>query len=78
MNLRAAFRPVTVFTLWILFPGTAAAQSWPSRPLRYIVPFPPGAFNDTLARTPEHFSSFLKREVERRARVVREANIKAD
>jgi tripartite-type tricarboxylate transporter receptor subunit TctC len=31
--------------------GTAAAQSWPTRPLRYIVPFPPGAFNDTLART---------------------------
>jgi len=27
------------------------AQSWPSRPIRYIVPFPPGAFNDTLART---------------------------
>jgi len=29
----------------------AWAQSWPSKPLRYIVPFPPGAFNDTLART---------------------------
>src|SRR3954454_3977136 len=29
----------------------AEAQSWPSKPLRYIVPFPPGAFNDTLART---------------------------
>ena len=27
------------------------AQNWPSKPLRYIVPFPPGAFNDTLART---------------------------
>jgi tripartite-type tricarboxylate transporter receptor subunit TctC len=27
------------------------AQTWPSRPLRYIVPYPPGAFNDTLART---------------------------
>jgi tripartite-type tricarboxylate transporter receptor subunit TctC len=26
------------------------AQNWPSRPLRYIVPFPPGAFNDSLAR----------------------------
>ena len=29
----------------------AQAQSWPTKPLRYIVPFPPGAFNDTLART---------------------------
>jgi tripartite-type tricarboxylate transporter receptor subunit TctC len=34
-----------------LFAGTAAAQPWPSRTIRYIVPFPPGAFNDTLART---------------------------
>jgi tripartite-type tricarboxylate transporter receptor subunit TctC len=31
--------------------ASAAAQSWPTKPLRYIVPFPPGAFNDTLART---------------------------
>src|SRR5262245_890900 len=31
--------------------GTADAQPWPSRTIRYIVPFPPGAFNDTLART---------------------------
>jgi tripartite-type tricarboxylate transporter receptor subunit TctC len=31
--------------------STVQAQAWPSRPLRYIVPFPPGAFNDTLART---------------------------
>ena len=27
------------------------SQSWPSKPIRYIVPFPPGAFNDTLGRT---------------------------
>jgi tripartite-type tricarboxylate transporter receptor subunit TctC len=32
-------------------PGIAFGQAWPSKPLRYIVPFPPGAFNDTLART---------------------------
>jgi tripartite-type tricarboxylate transporter receptor subunit TctC len=31
--------------------AAAHAQSWPSRPLHYIVPFPPGAFNDALART---------------------------
>src|SRR6185436_15173039 len=27
------------------------SQNWPSKPIRYIVPFPPGAFNDTLGRT---------------------------
>ena len=40
-----------LFTLCLLVWGSATAQSWPARPLRYIVPFPPGAFNDTLART---------------------------
>ena len=35
----------------ILISVNSNAQSWPSKPLRYIVPFPPGAFNDTLART---------------------------
>jgi tripartite-type tricarboxylate transporter receptor subunit TctC len=35
----------------LLCGASAAAQSWPTKPLRYIVPFPPGAFNDTLART---------------------------
>ena len=27
------------------------AQAWPAKQIRIIVPFPPGAFNDTLART---------------------------
>jgi len=35
----------------IFFSANIFAQPWPSKPLRYIVPFPPGAFNDTLART---------------------------
>ena len=35
----------------VFFSIQANSQTWPSRPLRYIVPFPPGAFNDTLGRT---------------------------
>ena len=40
-----------VLAIALLWVGTALAQQWPAKPLRYIVPFPPGAFNDTLART---------------------------
>ena len=41
-----------VLALFLFFVSVAAqAQAWPAKPLRYIVPFPPGAFNDTLART---------------------------
>lgn len=31
-------------------PGLARAQSWPSRPIRLIIPYPPGGGTDTLAR----------------------------
>jgi len=41
-----------IFAFILLCVSTwANAQAWPSRPIRYIVPFPPGAFNDTLGRT---------------------------
>ncbi len=40
-----------VFAVMLLCISTLVnAQAWPSKPIRYIVPYPPGAFNDTLAR----------------------------
>lgn len=37
--------------LLLFVPVAASSQGYPNKPIRYIVPFPPGAFNDTLART---------------------------
>jgi tripartite-type tricarboxylate transporter receptor subunit TctC len=34
-----------------LYATLAMAQAFPSKPIKIVVPFPPGAFNDTLGRT---------------------------
>src|SRR3954466_10393474 len=31
-------------------PAPAGGDNYPNRTIRYIVPYPPGAFNDTMAR----------------------------
>ncbi|MEO8203980.1 MAG: tripartite tricarboxylate transporter substrate binding protein [Betaproteobacteria bacterium] len=40
----------TIAILALALPLAAAAQAWPSKQIRIIVPFPPAGFNDTLAR----------------------------
>jgi tripartite-type tricarboxylate transporter receptor subunit TctC len=43
-------RPRSLLVLLVLISGLAQAQSWPARPVRFIVPFPPGGSTDVAAR----------------------------
>ena len=42
--------PRVLFPLLLVVLGSAAQAAWPERPLRLIVPFPPGGPNDAIAR----------------------------
>src|SRR5579884_2140465 len=45
----------------LLGPAAAAAQDYPNKPIRLIVPFPPGGPNDIIARTlGQRMSEILK------------------
>jgi tripartite-type tricarboxylate transporter receptor subunit TctC len=46
-------RALFFFVAWIpVFTGmTVSAQTYPAKPIRIVVPYPPGGFNDTLGRT---------------------------
>src|SRR5947209_5933981 len=46
------------------FAGPASAQSYPDKPIKMIVPFPPGGPIDTMARlVGQHLSSSLGQQV---------------
>jgi tripartite-type tricarboxylate transporter receptor subunit TctC len=50
--------------LALLYPALAAAQDFPNKPIRLIVPFPPGGPNDIIARTVgQRMSEILKQNI---------------
>ena len=45
-----AFAAAAIFGVAALIGATASAQTWPAKPMRIVVPFPPGGGVDLLAR----------------------------
>ena len=48
--LRLFVGPLFVALSWVVFASTAAAQDWPTKPIRLLLGFPPGGGADLLAR----------------------------
>jgi tripartite-type tricarboxylate transporter receptor subunit TctC len=44
-------RGLAAFAIVLALGGSASAQSWPTKPIRMIVPYTPGGYTDLMART---------------------------
>ena len=59
-----AIRLLLIALAALLVPALVTAQDFPNRPIKLIVPFPPGGPNDIIARTVgQRMSEILKQPV---------------
>ena len=57
---------------------TAQAQTWPTQPIRIIVPFTAGTGMDAATSTPEELSQLAGKDFPRWGEVIRRNGISAD
>ena len=50
MKTASTFTAVALAAMAVLLPGGAAAQAWPDKPVRMVIPFPPGGTLDKVGR----------------------------
>ena len=64
MLLTAAAKVIATLALGLLAASSGWADTWPTRPVRFIVPFPPGGPTDSLSRAYARLmSDILKQQV---------------
>lgn len=57
-------KPAVLLALALLWAGGVNAQTWPAKPVRVVVPFPPGGTADTLGRlVAQRLSESLKENI---------------
>ena len=66
------------FAALILAEGIATAQRYPGKPIRIVVPYPPGGGTDIVAGTPREFADFLKTEINKWAAVIPKAQVRPE
>lgn len=79
MNRRELLLGAAASTLPLLSAGAHAADAWPSKPIRIVVPYPPGGSSDIIARSiTQPLSEALKQSVIVENRAGANGNLGAD